>query len=193
VPTLAVLGTCKTVYFAAGGAILNTGPYQFFPNKEAIAQALATRYAEQLRVLHERALALDHRMVPLAAFVDHVMDPIVAFNRDHPALMRLFGGSNVSPDLRDPLVDLHSELQERFDAGFAARLPDFNPENRRRMVAVSLQIALALLPLTLDRDRRVGDAFAQELKAALRAYWVAAMLLRCRRDDCRGPYTRGCG
>jgi hypothetical protein len=39
------------------------------------------------------------------------------------------------------------------------------------MVTVSLQIALALLPLTLHRDTRLGDAFAQELKAALRAYW----------------------
>jgi AcrR family transcriptional regulator len=148
--------------------------YQFFPNKQAIAQALGVRFAEQLRVLHEHALAPDNRPLPLAAFLDRIVDPIVAFNRDHPALMRLFGGTHVSPDLQGLLADLRFRLLERFDAGFAARLPDFDPDQRRRMVIVSLQIALALLPLTLGPDSTEGDAFAMELKAALRAYWAVA-------------------
>lgn len=87
--------------------------------------------------------------------------------------MRLFGGTHVSPDLQGLLADLRSRLLERFDAGFAARLPDFDPDQRRRMVIVSLQVALALLPLTLGPDTSQGDAFATELKAALRAYWAA--------------------
>lgn len=62
--------------------------------------------------------------------------------------MRLFGGTHVSPDLEGLLADLRSRLLERSEAGFAARLPDFDP-NQPSMVIVSLQIALALLPLTL--------------------------------------------
>jgi AcrR family transcriptional regulator len=147
--------------------------YQFFPSKQAIAQALGVRFAKQLRVLHEQALAPEIAPPPLAGFLDRIIDPIVAFNRDHPALIRLFGGTHVSPDLQDLLADLRSSLLERFDAGFAARLPHFDPVRRRRMVIVSLQIALALLPLTLCPDGRQGDAFAIELKAALHAYWAA--------------------
>jgi hypothetical protein len=60
--------------------------------------------------------------------------------------MRLFGGTHVSPDLQGLLTELRSRLLARFDAGFAARLPDFDSDQRRRMVIVSLQIALALLP-----------------------------------------------
>src|SRR5207253_6488193 len=105
--------------------------YQFFPNKQAIAQALGVRFAEQLRVLHERALAPDNRPLPLAVFLDRIIDPIVAFNRDHPALMHLFGGTHVSPGLQELLADLRSRLLERFDAGFAVRLPDFDPDQRR--------------------------------------------------------------
>src|SRR6266702_7218986 len=86
--------------------------YQFFPNKQAIAQALGVRFAEQLRVLHERALAPDNRPLPLAAFLERIIDPIVAFNRDHPALMRLFGGTDVSAELHDLLADLRSRLLE---------------------------------------------------------------------------------
>ncbi len=137
-------------------------------------RALGVRFAEQLRVLHEHALAPDNRPPLLAAYLDRIIDPIVAFNREHPALMRLFGGTDVSADLQDLLADLRSRLLERFDTGFAARLPDFDPDQRRRMVIVSLQIALALLPLTLGPDGSQGDAFAMELKAALRAYWAVA-------------------
>jgi hypothetical protein len=42
------------------------------------------------------------------------------------------------------------------------------------MVTASLQIGLALLPLTLDADRATANAFAAELKAAICAYWSAA-------------------
>jgi hypothetical protein len=88
--------------------------------------------------------------------------------------MRLFGGTQVSPELQGLLVDVRRGLLERFDAGFAARLPALNPDQRGRMVKVSLQIALAMLPLTLDSDTRLADAFAHELKAVLLAYWTSA-------------------
>jgi AcrR family transcriptional regulator len=97
-----------TAAVAARAGISPGSLYQFFPNKQAITQALGVRFAEQLRVLHEHALAPDNRPLPLAAFLDRIIDPIVAFNRDHPALMRLFGGTHVSPDLQGLLSDLRS-------------------------------------------------------------------------------------
>src|SRR5215471_15914821 len=45
--------------------------YQFFPNKDAIAEAL----------------------------IDHVIDPLVAFHVNHPGFQAMFSGSIVSPRL----------------------------------------------------------------------------------------------
>ncbi len=90
----------STAAVASRAGISPGSLYQFFPNKRAIAQALGLRFADELRVLHEHALAPDNRPLPLAAFLDRIIDPIVAFNRDRPALMRLFGGTQVSPDLQ---------------------------------------------------------------------------------------------
>jgi len=112
--------------------------------------------------------------VPLATFVTGFVDPIVEFNRAHPALMKLFGASQAPPGLHTVIDGIRRELLERLDRAFAARQPRLGAKGRSRMVTVTLQMGLALLPLTLDADRATADAFAAELKAAICAYWSAA-------------------
>lgn len=145
--------------------------YQFFPNKEAIARALGAQYAEQLQRLHETALTHENAALPLPDFLDRILDPIIAFNRAHPALMRLFGATRMSPTLASVFDEQHAGVIRQFDTAFAARLPHLDPVRRRRMVAVSLQIFLSLLPFTLDPDAREADAMVKELKAVLYGYW----------------------
>lgn len=62
---------------------------------------------------------------------------------------------------------MRRELLDRLDRAFGARLPRLDAKRRSRMVRVSLQIGLTLLPLTLDEDRATANAFAAELKAAI--------------------------
>lgn len=147
--------------------------YQFFGGKEALARALGERYVAGLRLLHEAGLATVAG-VPLATFVNGFVDPIVEFNRAHPALMKLFGTTQAPPGLQTLVDGIHRELLDRLDRAFGARLPRLDTKRRSRMVTVSLQIGLTLLPLTLDEDRATANAFAAELKAAICAYWSAA-------------------
>lgn len=160
---------------AARAAISPGSLYQFFPNKEAIARALAERYAAKVRAIHETTLAGDAAMGPLAAALDRVIDPIIAFNRAHPAFTALAGGAHVSPQLADVFDDLHAEVIRLLDGFVAARAPRLDPERRRRSATVSLRIALALLPLTLDPDAGRGDTMVDEMKAALRGYMMSVL------------------
>lgn len=162
-----------TSAIAARAGISPGSLYQFFGGKEALARALGERYVGSLRLLHEAALATVTG-VPLETFVSGFVDPIVEFNRAHPALMKLFGASQAPPGLRTVPVGLQQELLDRLERAFAARLPRLGSKRRSRMVIVTLQIGLALLPLTLDADRATAKAFAAELKAAICAYWSAA-------------------
>ena len=100
---------------AARAGISPGSLYQFFPNKEAIVRALATRYTEDLLYIHEAGLTPEATNLPLASFVDRVVDPIVAYNRAHPALTLLFG-AHVSPHLAGMLDHLHTEVVRRLDA-----------------------------------------------------------------------------
>jgi AcrR family transcriptional regulator len=162
---------------AARSGISPGSLYQFFPNKEAIARALAARYMEQLLLIHEKGLAREAARLPLPAFVNSAIDPIVAFNRANPAFTKLFGGARVSPQLAGVLDDLHAEVIRRLDAVLEARDQRLDPARRRRAATVSLQIVLALLPPTMDPDTVHGDAMVDEMKAALHGYLTAVFAM----------------
>ncbi len=162
-----------TQAIAARAAISPGSLYQFFPNKEAIARALAARYGEQLLLIHDTGLAREAARLPLPAFLDRAIDPIVAFNRAHPALTTLFGGAHASPQLAGLLDDLHAEVVRRLDAALEVYDPCLDPARRWRAATVALQIVLALLPLTLNPDAMHRDAMVGEMKAALHGYLAA--------------------
>lgn len=165
-----------TVAAIASRAEISPGSlYQFFPGKEAIARALAERYVVEVRAIHETTLAGDAATAPMPAALDRVVDPIVAFNRAHPAFTALAGGTHASPQLADVFDDLHAEVIRLLDGFVAALAPRLDPDRRRRTATVSLRIALALLPLTLDPDAGRGDAMVEEMKAALRGYMASVL------------------
>ena len=73
--------TCEEV---ASRAELPIGTlYQFFANKEALAEALAERYRAELKAAHEKAFDLSMVKLPLPELVDLMMAVIVinAWNR----------------------------------------------------------------------------------------------------------------
>lgn len=158
-----------------GGAVSPGSLYQFFPGKEAIARALAERYAAEVRAIHETTLVGDAAATaPLPAALGRVVDPIVAFNRAHPAFVALAGGA-ASPQLPGVFEGLHAEVVRLIDGFVAARAPRLDPDHRRRIATVCLRITLALLPLTLDPDAGRGDAMVGEMKAALGGYVASAL------------------
>lgn len=163
-----------TAAIAARAGVSPGSLYQFFPNKEAMVHALATRYTEDLLRIHDAGLTPEVARLPLASFLDRVIDPIVAYNRAHPALTRLFG-AHVSPQLAGMLEHLHSEVVRRLDAVLAARDPRLEPARRWRVATVLLQIALALLPLTMEPTH--GDVMLGELKAALQGYLASVFTM----------------
>src|SRR2546430_6815714 len=50
--------------------------YDFFPNKEAIAQRLSEQFCEDMRVLFEGILTDELVQVPLSQFIDDILDPL---------------------------------------------------------------------------------------------------------------------
>ena len=64
--------------------------YQFFPDKTAILQALALRYAE---MLHQKLLFIDEAeavTLPLADYVNQLIDTIDRFFTDNPSYYAIF-------------------------------------------------------------------------------------------------------
>ena len=144
--------------------------YQFFPNKDAIAETLATRYLEQLHATQAYSFAPEIVHLPLDALIDRVVDPLVALHAAHPGFWTLFGGSTVSPRLAVATRDFMDAVHQRAEAMFAVRAPHLSPADRTRCANVSVQLIRALLPLVVAADAAERDAVVQELKAAQRGY-----------------------
>src|SRR5262249_13971919 len=87
--------------------------YQFFSNKQAIAEALAADYAARDKAAHDQATQTQIVRLPLPELVDRVIDPFLDFRKNAPGFDALFTGSVVSPELAVRIQTLHTELKRR--------------------------------------------------------------------------------
>src|SRR5262249_27999683 len=90
--------------------------YQFFPNTEAIAEALAARYAERVRAAHDEAMAPEVALLPLDEMLVRVIDPLAAANLADPGFEALLSGSDASRRLAAAAHQLHQTVIGHIDA-----------------------------------------------------------------------------
>jgi len=168
--------------FAAGGyaattmnaiaaeAMMSPGSlYQFFPNKEAIAHALATRYAARLRAAYDADLTPGGAPAPLPVFLDRLIDPLVALKED-ATFLALYAAAATPDRLASVARDLRDEAAGRIEAEIARRAPKMAHARRVRAARVSGHIIQAILPLTAGADATENRLMADEMKVALRRY-----------------------
>lgn len=131
--------------------------YQFFPNREAVVAALAMRFADELRRIHEKAFATDPRGLPLDRLIDRIIRPLAAFHDRNPAFRRVFMTADAPIDSTGAApnrirAQLFESIVDRLDLLFAARNPKLPARDRRRAAMVCSSIGQALLA---RRDRAV--------------------------------------
>jgi AcrR family transcriptional regulator len=144
--------------------------YQFFANKDAIAEALATRFRERLQATQEGAPDAEVAALPLDELIDRVVDPLIAFYLAHSGFLALFAGSDASPRLAAVMHDFHEGVVERAGRILRARDPNLPLAKLERVARVSVQIVRALLPLVAAADPADRSAVVDELKAVQRGY-----------------------
>ncbi|GAB3997110.1 hypothetical protein GCM10029992_19080 [Glycomyces albus] len=94
-------GTSTNAVAARAGASPGT-LYQFFGNKEELAEALMARYVDRLRAAHGEAFDPALASLPLDELLDRVIDPLIAFDRANPGFPALLADPDLSPSWRGP-------------------------------------------------------------------------------------------
>lgn len=144
--------------------------YQFFANKDALAEALSARYLAQLQ---EAASGRDDAALarlPLPELVDAVVDPMIAFNVANPGFQVLLADPSGPRGLTTAKGRLHEALVARLDALLAARAGHLEGDQRQRIAAVGIQLFKGVLPMVLASEAATRGAVVTELKRALRGY-----------------------
>jgi AcrR family transcriptional regulator len=164
--------TATTNLIAARAEISPGSLYQYFANKEAIAEALAARYVELMGDVQGDSLDPAVVALPLHEMVDRIVDPMLAFSLEHPAAKALLNGSDLSPALAQATEQMHQAIMGRVEQLVAARLPHLDPAGQARVAVVSVQIYKSLLPTVVETTPKERAAYVAELKAALVGYWT---------------------
>src|SRR5713226_1057990 len=73
--------------------------YDFFPNKEAIAQRLGEQFCEDMHTLFDGVLTDDLVELSLPQFIDRILDPLVHYLQTHPGFLALWLKSQDDPRL----------------------------------------------------------------------------------------------
>lgn len=153
--------------------------YQFFPNRDAVLAALALRYADEMRHIHEKAFPADPRGLALERLIDRIVKPLAEFHDRNPAFRRVFATwEGPLDEMRAAPARLRAQLfdsfVDRLDVLFASRNPRLPARERRRAALVAASVGQAVLarrsrasasdkkPL-LDDLRRLLVAFLQPL------------------------------
>lgn len=102
--------------------------YQYFSGKEAIADALAERYAETVAAKQAGAFGLTDVTTPsLSELVRIVVDPIIQFNIDNPGLLALFARTDLPERLANPIEPVEETFAARLRQIVTQRNPELDP------------------------------------------------------------------
>jgi AcrR family transcriptional regulator len=159
----------STNHIAAEAGISPGSLYQFFANKEAIAQALVRGYNDELQAVCRAAFAAEAASLPIMGWLDRVIDTLLAFHDDHPAFHILLN-TPPSIDVANLTQDLPNELRRQFQRGFERRAPALPPAQLTLAATMSTQLFRATLPLILSSSPEQRTLLVAELKTALQRY-----------------------
>ena len=143
--------------------------YQFFANKEAIAQALAARYLEELKLVYSTIFSLEAAALPFSEWLDQIVDALIAFHLAHPAFHILFDAPP-SLEVAGLTQQLPKDLQTRFELGFQVRAPHLSATERRLSAMMSVQLFRAVPRLLLHVEKAEQKLLVCELKTVLQRY-----------------------
>jgi len=144
--------------------------YQFYPNKEALAEALAMQYAQELEGLHQSVFQSKIAAVPLSDLVDATVDPFLEFHRRNPAFEALFLAAAVSPELAGRVQVLHDAVASRISALFEQRMPEAKEQDLRWLAETAVGIVRGLIPLITPLKGSKRSRAIRELKTVLVRY-----------------------
>jgi AcrR family transcriptional regulator len=144
--------------------------YQFFTNKESLAEALASRFADQLSKLHESLEPTALAQMPLDRLTARIVDPLLDFHRKHPAFNALFVEAGLSPNSLNRIQTLDEAFVRRLATLFTARADGLTRKEALWTAEVCCAIFKGFLPLISSKSGTAKAHAVRELKAALVRY-----------------------
>jgi AcrR family transcriptional regulator len=158
-----------TTRVAAQAGVPIGSVYRFFPDKEAIVEALAVRYWSDFEDLVAGVAEADAALA-LEDPVGEVLDVLAAGFRARPGFLALWYGGLRTERVRDATRPTREAIARWIDAIFARHWPQAGRRTRRRAAEMVVLAGDGLLREAFRRDRRGDRGVLGESKVMLKAY-----------------------
>jgi AcrR family transcriptional regulator len=145
--------------------------YHFFPNKEAILNALVERYLAELRALNETVFDPDIvKTMPLPALIDRVVDEFARYSTRKIGFEHIFYGSQAPDHLRFVSEQMHQEIVAQVESVIALRSPHVDAAQRSVTANLVVAAVKAAMPFTAQEVGLAPEQVLTNLKLMLTAY-----------------------
>ncbi len=148
--------------------------YEFFPNKKALAQALADRYVTELGDLIDERVVNDPGQTG-EQLVDQIVTSLDVFWRRHPAVVPLLRGALGAPELVMAGEELRLALVGHIETMLIERRPDVDVARARLAAEIAIDITRALLERAQAEAVHRRPVVLGQLKTVLVAYLRTGM------------------
>jgi AcrR family transcriptional regulator len=161
-------GFTTTAVARAAGVSVGT-VYRFFPDKQAIVEALAVRYWSDFADLVTGVAEAD-ALEPMADPAEAVISVLAAGFRARPGFLALWYGGLRTERVRDRTRDARQAIAESIEQIFAAHWPAAPAQTRQVAAAMVVLAGDGLLREAFRRDPAGDDALLAEARVMMRSY-----------------------
>jgi AcrR family transcriptional regulator len=159
--------TTEAIAVRAGTSIGSI--YQFFPNKQAVYDAIAARYLERSRALFETLVSAEARKTPWKKLLGRAIDAFAA-SSDDPDFRAVWVNWKLSGEFLEAGQALNREFALRCEAILATQAKGLSPQRRALVATVVVEVISAMLFVAARRGGTVGPKIVDETKVVLERY-----------------------
>jgi AcrR family transcriptional regulator len=146
--------------------------YQFFQNKEAIANALAINYAERMAELNEKMDFKSIGKMPKDKILSAVMDPLFDFHKNHPAFLSLLLDAPLSEETMAAKHALTKGFIERLSSILRTRNPKLEQSEAEYAAEISMIMFKGFIPQIKAATGVEKDRMIDTFKSILNGYLI---------------------
>ena len=144
--------------------------YQFFPNKQALLDAVARRHLDRASELFDALLRADAEGLPWYELLDRAIDGFATLDRTDPNMRAVWRNWHLAASYVDASDALVRRFAEQSEAVWTRLAPEM-PRSQRQLVATMVvQVINAMLYAVARRSASDARALLGETKTMLRLY-----------------------
>jgi len=141
--------------------------YQFFLNKDEIANTLTLSYADQLALLHEAMDFKSFARMDLTSMVSAITDPLLNFHKTHPAFLTLLLDAPLPKETRDAKHAITVKFCGRLSAMFRLHDPTIDVADADWAAQVCMIVFKGFITEVISSEGKKKQRLIAEFKALL--------------------------